>query len=67
MIYSLSRYFSHNTAAEAGRYRLIIEEGKLAASWLPSGRFFEMPQTKHPFEQVDLELLAGRLVDFFKN
>jgi hypothetical protein len=34
------------------------ETSELAAQNLPNGHFVELPQTKHPLEQVDPALLA---------
>jgi len=42
-----------------------LDESRQAAEWLPFGQFAELPDTKHPFEQVDLSLLAGQLIGFF--
>ncbi len=37
------------------------EESRQVAEWLPNGRFEALEGTKHPFEQVDMQLLAGKI------
>lgn len=43
-----------------------LDESRQAAGWLPFGQFAELPDTKHPFEQVDLNLLTEQLIGFFQ-
>ncbi len=39
------------------------EESEQVAAWLPQGHFEVLPDTKHPFEQVDVDVLAGWLLE----
>lgn len=41
------------------------EESRQVAEWLPHGRFEALEGTKHPFEQVDVEMLAAKITALF--
>jgi pimeloyl-ACP methyl ester carboxylesterase len=42
-----------------------IEETRAAARSMPSGQLAVLPDTRHPFEQVRIPLLAAHLAEFF--
>jgi pimeloyl-ACP methyl ester carboxylesterase len=42
-----------------------LDETAHAAKALPNGRLVVLPETPHPFEQVDTRRLADHLLDFF--